>query len=173
MRVPARCAPLLRARAPDPAPPPRHPALRARVRPNDVTACRSAPTPPPLHPRSAMPPPPALACARRSQSRSANRSPFGHEGSPRQMLGRSTARAGDAGNGDVIDEARTAVHHLRQARIIGGGRDKPNEVQPVRLAKATACPILRAADRRRSARPRRKRRHQRKTSGPYDRIGFR
>ena len=66
------------------------------------------------------------------------------------------AGAGDAGDADVIDEARAAVQHERHPRIVRGGRDQPDDVEPARVGvRQPAGRPPRSAGRRRSARRRR------------------
>ncbi len=55
-----------------------------------------------------------------------------------EFLGAGGARAGDAGDADVVDEARAALEHVRQARVVGGGRDQADDVEPVRGGDAAA-----------------------------------
>ena len=46
------------------------------------------------------------------------------------LAGIGRGRAGDAGDRDVVDEARGVREHRRQALVVGGRRREPDEVEP-------------------------------------------
>ena len=76
------------------------------------------------------------------------------------VIGRG--RAGDAGDRDVIDEARRVGEHRRQALVVGGRRRQADEVEAGLQAPAgKARRLPRAADRPRSGRRRRPPSHRR------------
>ena len=72
------------------------------------------------------------------------------------LAGIGRRRAGDAGDRDVVDEARGVREHGRQALVVGRRRREADEVEPGLAAPAGRAPRPpRAAGRRRSGRRRR------------------
>jgi hypothetical protein len=48
------------------------------------------------------------------------------------LAGVGRGRAGDAGDRDVVDEARGVREHRRQALVVGRGRGETDEIEPGR-----------------------------------------
>ena len=129
MRAPARRARRRRVRAPGPAP--CAPTVRLCRRFAAIVLHSAEPTTAASATRTASaacagertPKPTAIG---RSVTRADARDRFG------RVLGRRAARAGDAGDADVIDEAGTAIEHQRQALVVRGRRDQADDVDAVR-----------------------------------------
>ena len=62
--------------------------------------------------------------------------------SGRHPLGHGRLLAGDAGDRDVVDEARDVLEHRRQALVVGGGRRQPDEVEAGRARRQAELGVL-------------------------------